>query len=75
MTFLDAAKEILKFIAAIILAPFVLGMWCFSDWWEKLLKMKKKERRWYHRVLLVVTAPLFIFWPLSWLGTKVVEDF
>ena len=77
MPFLNACKEILKFIAAIILAPFVVGMWCFGESWEGLLKniLKKKSRRALRIFLLVVTAPLFIFWPFAWLGSKFVEDF
>ena len=77
MSFLDACKEIGVFLLAVILAPFVLGMWCFGEWWEGLLKniLKTKKHRVLNAVLLVLTAPLFIFWPFAWLGTKVVEDF
>ena len=77
MSFLDACKEIGVFLLAVILAPFVLGMWVFGEWWEGLLKkiLETKKRRVLNAVLLVLTAPLFIFWPFAWLGTKVVEDF
>jgi hypothetical protein len=76
MSFLDACKEIAKFLLAIILAPFVLGMWTFGEWWSEMVKKRKKRQyrhiRW---TLIVLTAPLFIFYPLAWLGTKFVEDF
>ncbi len=77
MSFLDALKEIGKFLLAVILAPFVLGMWCFGEWWEGILKkiLKKKKRRVLNAVLLGITAPLFIFWPLAWLGSKFIEDY
>ncbi|MDP3735613.1 MAG: hypothetical protein Q8R39_04265 [bacterium] len=77
MTLLSALKEIGKLLLAIFLTPFAVGMWCFCEWWEGLLKkiIKKKKHRVLNAVLLAVTAPLFIFYPLAWLSGKVVEDF
>lgn len=78
MSFLDACKEIGTFLLAVLLAPFVLGMWVFGDWWDRRLKdlrNRKKKHRALTALVLFLTAPLFVFWPLAWLGTKFVEDF